>query len=162
MMDFTTVATPLGIFTLIADDQGLAQITLPGVTGPRQTENNEITSKHPVLQSGARQITEYTNGQRSVFDLPLHPHGTEFQQQVWEIIKNIPYGRTLSYGEIARKLGDHKKARAVGGAANANPLPLVIPCHRVIGSNGSLTGFAGGLNLKEKLLQLEQKYAKKR
>ena len=160
-MASTTVQTRFGTITLMADNQGLAQITLPGVTEPRQTENNEIT-KHPVLQSAAQQINEYTEGHRSVFDLPLHPLGTEFQQQVWEIIKNIPYGRTLSYGDIARKLGDLNKARAVGGAANANPLPLVIPCHRVIGADGSLTGFAGGLGLKEKLLRMEWESIKKR
>jgi methylated-DNA-[protein]-cysteine S-methyltransferase len=161
-MDSAIVQTRFGSITLVADEQGLAQIILPDITQSRQTTDEKITGQYPVLHAAARQITEYIEGRRFTFDLPLSLTGTQFQLQVWRIIKNIPYGQTLSYKDIARKLGDPKKARAVGGAANANPLPLVIPCHRVIGADGSLTGFAGGLGLKQKLLQLEQKYAIKR
>ena len=161
MMGSATVLTVFGPLTLLADKQGLARIILPDTAQPRQTTGENRAEKHPVLQTAARQIIEYTEERRCTFDLPLSLSGTKFQKQVWEIIKNIPYGQTLSYGDIARKLGDRNKARAVGGAANANPLPLMIPCHRVIGSDGSLTGFAGGLDLKEKLLLLEKSFKKR-
>lgn len=158
-MAAATVQTRFGPITLMSDDQGLTQIVLPDIAQSRQITDGKITEKYPVLQAAARQITEYTEGRRFTFDLQLSLSGTTFQKQVWGIIKNIPYGQTLSYGDIARKMGNLNKSRAVGGAANANPLPLVIPCHRVIGSDGNLTGFAGGLRLKEKLLQMEQELA---
>lgn len=107
------------------------------------------------LSEAAKQIVEYCEGNRTSFDFPLSIQGTEFQRRVWNIISRIPYGQTMSYGDIAEELGSRNKARAVGGAANANQLPLAIPCHRVVGSNGSLTGFAGGIKLKKLLLELE-------
>jgi len=102
-----------------------------------------------------RQLSDYLEGKRRVFELPLHLEGSEFQKEVWEAISNIPYGRTASYGEIARLIGKPGASRAVGAASGANPIPIVIPCHRVIGANGSLTGFGGGLALKRRLLALE-------
>lgn len=153
----TSVITPLGIFLVSCSDLGLTEIILPGNTHitpeDRCVKTKETT---PILKLAAKQITEYCTGKRTIFDLPLSVHGTEFQQQVWEIIRSIPYGQTMSYGAIARQLGSSGKARAVGGAAHANKLPLVIPCHRVIGSNGTLTGFAGGIELKKRLLHLEK------
>ncbi len=160
MTNSITVQTGIGPITLMANEQGLTQIILPGAAQSSQTKGEKIKGEHSVLQTAAQQIKEYTEGKRFTFDLPLSPDGTEFQKRVWRIIKNIPYGQTLSYGEIARKLGDHNKARAVGGAANANPLSLVVPCHRVVGSDGSLTGYAGGLDLKQKLLQFEKSFNK--
>ena len=152
-----TILTDIGPILLQADAGGLVGISLPkyfpratAVTASRMPDNS-------VLKKTNRQIKEYLQGKRTAFDLPLHVCGTDFQKKVWKIISEIPYGHTLSYGEIAGRLGNKGKARAVGGAAHANPLPLVIPCHRVIGTDGSLTGFGAGLELKNKLLQLEQR-----
>jgi len=151
----SAVQTSLGKVTLFADARGLTGIVLPG------TDRKELSSwypdggRNPILDEAARQIREYLDGSRTDFSLPVAVGGTPFQLRVWEAIRRIPYGRTMSYSDIALRLGHRNKARAVGGAANANPLPLIIPCHRVIGANGSLTGFAGGLTMKKKLLQLE-------
>jgi len=151
----TTVETDFGPITIIAAADGLREIVLPG--GRRKTDLpiSAGEGQDRILGRAAQQIREFLAGQRRTFSLPLSMHGTSFQQQVWKIIHAIPYGQTLSYGEIGEQLGSRNKARAVGGAAHANPLPLVIPCHRVIGSTGSLTGFAGGLPLKKRLLTLE-------
>lgn len=151
-----TIATRLGPVRILADDQGLTQIVLPGDGARKSQGSQETGSDHPLLVEAARQISAYLAGQGTVFALPLAPRGTPFQRRVWGIIARIPRGRTMTYGAIARELGGVGKARAVGAAAGANPLPLIIPCHRVIGTDGSLTGFAGGLALKEELLRLEQ------
>jgi methylated-DNA-[protein]-cysteine S-methyltransferase len=103
-----------------------------------------------------RQLQEYFAGNRRDFDLPLDPVGTEFQQQVWHVLRTIPYGETISYGEQARRLGDVNKSRAVGAANGRNPISIIVPCHRVVGSTGKLTGFAGGLDTKAWLLQHER------
>lgn len=108
-----------------------------------------------LIREAFRQITEYLAGRLKKFDLPLAPQGTEFQKRVWNVLASIPYGQTLSYGEVAALAGNPKACRAVGMANHHNPIVLVIPCHRVIGKNGSLTGFGGGLAVKEKLLRLE-------
>ena len=100
-------------------------------------------------------MREYFSGRRTEFDLPLAPEGTEFQRTVWRHLQDIPYGQTISYGELAKRVGNPKASRAVGAANGCNPLPIVIPCHRVIGANGKLTGFGGGLPTKEMLLSLE-------
>ena len=110
----------------------------------------------PLIKKAAAQITEYFDGKRKHFNLPLAPAGTDFQIAVWKALQNIPYGETSSYGEIAAMIGNPKASRAVGMANNRNPIVIIIPCHRVIGSNGSLTGFGGGLELKRQLLELEQ------
>lgn len=152
-----TFMTDLGPITLEADEKGLTAVSLPPPDRPRTPAKKETIPDDPLLQRAVRQISEYLQGKRTVLDLPLTVTGTDFQKKVWTTIREIPYGRTLSYGEIARRLGSPAKARAVGGAAHANALPLVIPCHRVIGADGSLTGFGGGLELKKKLLDLEQR-----
>ena len=103
------------------------------------------------------QLRSYFAGEREEFDLPLAPEGTPFQQEVWRRLCEIPYGETISYGELARRIGNPQASRAVGLANGSNPIPIVIPCHRVIGSNGKLTGYGGGLPIKEKLLALERK-----
>ena len=156
MLYSTSVKTPLGTFRISCDNTGLTEIILPDTNCNAQGNGTTETKEPPpLLKLAAKQIIEYCKGRRTIFDLPLSVNGTMFQQQVWDIIRHIPYGQTMSYGEIARQLGSTGKARAVGGAAHANRLPLVIPCHRVIGSNGTLTGFAGGIELKERLLNLE-------
>jgi len=148
-----TFDTALGLLRLQAETGGLTRIVLPGSGDTGEAVGLPAGPDHPLLAEAARQIKEYLTGRRTVFSLPLAPHGTPFQLRVWEIIRQIPWGRTMTYGAIASLLGDRAKARAVGGAAGANPLPLVIPCHRVIGADGSLTGFACGLALKELLLR---------
>ena len=109
-----------------------------------------------LLKSAAMQLKEYFEGQRTQFDLPLEPAGTDFQKAVWQALVGIPYGETRTYKEIAAKIACPKGCRAVGMANNKNPIAIIIPCHRVIGSNGKLVGYAGGLDIKEKLLKLEQ------
>ena len=109
-----------------------------------------------LLKEAIKQLNEYFEGKRSTFDLPLEPGGTEVQNKVWNALKEIPCGDTRSYGEIARIIGNEKASRAVGMANNKNPIPIIVPCHRVIGANGKLVGYAGGLDIKEKLLNLEK------
>ena len=110
----------------------------------------------PLLKEAARQLKSYFAGELKEFSLPLEPSGTDFMKQVWAALCGIPYGKTATYGEIAEKVGRPKAARAVGLANNRNPIPIFIPCHRVIGADGSLTGYAGGLDMKKKLLDLEK------
>ena len=110
----------------------------------------------PLIKKAASQLNEYFEGKRKTFDLPLNQQGTDFQLKIWNALQNIPYGETRSYGELAAMTGNPKASRAVGMANNRNPIPVIIPCHRIIGSDGSLTGYAGGLELKQKLLELEK------
>ena len=112
-----------------------------------------------LLKEAIKRLNEYFDGKRNSFDLPLAPEGTEFQNKVWNALKEIPLGETRSYGEIATTIGNKKASRAVGMANNKNPIMIMIPCHRVIGSNGKLVGYAGGIDVKEKLLNLEKNYA---
>ena len=114
-------------------------------------EENETA----LLKEAIKQLNEYLDGKRTLFDLPLEPKGTEFQKKVWNALKEIPFGETRSYGEIAKIIGNEKASRAVGMANNKNPIAIIVPCHRGIGANGKLVGYAGGLDLKKKLLQLE-------
>jgi len=145
----TVVDTPIGPLGLAASDSALQSVTFNG--GRLRPEG-----RSPVLDEAARQLKAYFEGELVAFDLPLELHGTEFQRQCWRALSTIPYGQTVSYGEQARRLGlGSDKARAVGAANGQNPLPLVLPCHRVIGADGSLTGFGGGLHLKRFLLELE-------
>jgi methylated-DNA-[protein]-cysteine S-methyltransferase len=117
--------------------------------------NNYDKKETPLIKKAANQIEEYFNGKRKVFDLPLVLHGTDFQVKVWKALQKIPFGKTHSYGEIAAMIGNPKACRAVGMANNRNPIAIIVPCHRVIGSDGSLTGYAGGLGIKQRLLELE-------
>ena len=119
-------------------------------------EENETA----LLKEAIKQLNEYLDGKRIFFDLPLDPKGTEFQKKVWNALKEIPFGETRSYGEIAKIIGNEKASRAVGMANNKNPIAIIVPCHRVIGANGKLVGYAGGLDIKEKLLNLEKKHEK--
>lgn len=109
-----------------------------------------------ILQKACKQLTEYFAGSRTFFDLPLAPDGTAFQQKVWQELRKIPYGETVSYGEIARRIGNPKACRAVGGANNKNPILIMIPCHRCIGVSGAMVGFGCGIKVKEQLLDLEK------
>lgn len=143
------ISSPIGPLALREEQSALVEIAFCG--SPDRDET-------PLLLEAARQLTEYFAGARRRFDLPLAPRGTAFQRAVWQALLEIPYGQTRSYADIARAVGRPLAFRAVGAANHANPLPLVIPCHRVIGRNGRLTGYAGGLDVKENLLRLEQEH----
>lgn len=119
-------------------------------------DSNDNIIETQLIKNALKQIEEYLKGKRLAFDLPLKPEGTVFQQEVWKELLNIPYGSTKSYKEIAISIGNEKACRAIGNANNKNPIPIIIPCHRVIGSNGKLVGYAGGLSIKEKLLNIEK------
>ena len=146
------VDTPVGPLTICSDKSAIKALRF-GVC--RETDAPEL----PVLQQCARQLQEYFSGRRRQFDLPLAPDGTPFQQSVWRALCQIPYGETRSYGAIAAQVGNPRAARAVGMANNRNPIPILIPCHRVVGASGKLVGYAGGLRTKEALLNLETQYA---
>lgn len=149
-----TYQMPVGPLTIVADETALLQIACDGRLQPEREplamRENELTAR------AAAQLEEYFAGQRRVFDLPLRPRGTAFQQRAWAALRTIPYGRTRTYRQIAEQIGCPKGFRAVGMANHRNPLLIVIPCHRVVGTDGSLTGFGGGLDMKRFLLELEQ------
>lgn len=155
MTSYTRMASPIGPLLLVADSSGLRQILFPYEGRPAQPEaewEEDSSAFHEIV----RQLEAYFAGQLEVFDVPLAPEGTPFQQKVWTKLCDIPYGETISYRELARRLGNPNASRAVGLANGSNPIPIIIPCHRVIGSNGKLTGYGGGLPIKEKLLALEK------
>lgn len=150
-MRYGVIATRFGTMYATVDDRGrLAALSIGG-GAPGDAQRDDEAVAHV-----AREIGEYETGERRTFTLALAPAGTAFQLRVWEALCTIPYGETRSYGELARMLGDPNLMRAVGGANNANPIALVVPCHRVIGANGALVGYAGGLPLKDALLRFER------
>jgi methylated-DNA-[protein]-cysteine S-methyltransferase len=150
------LTTPIGKLLLAADALGLSQVWFE--TGKHRKEPDPAWQHHPAKLTFARkQLEEYFAGERQAFDLPLHPVGTTFQVNVWLTLADIPYGNTISYAELARRIGQPLAVRAVGAANGRNPLPIVLPCHRVIGSDGSLTGFGGGLPTKRFLLGMEDR-----
>ena len=153
---FKFVATPVGRLKLVASNDGLAAILWEN-DNPRRVPLNIVGSDddHPQLVAAERQLGEYFAGRRKTFDLALDFAGTAFQKSVWQALLAIPFGETRSYAEIARQIGNPTAVRAVGAANGKNPISIVAPCHRVIGSNGKLTGFAGGLDAKAYLLELE-------
>lgn len=146
-MSRLVIDTPLGRLALTGTDDALTGLTL--------RPDREDSAPNPFLERAAAEIAEYFTGSRRTFDLPLAPEGTEFQKKVWAALCAIPYGETRSYGQIAAAVGNPKGARAVGMACNRNPIGIVIPCHRVVGADGALTGYFGGLDLKAALLRLE-------
>jgi len=151
-MRYSTLTTPIGELLLTADDDGaLTAVHLPN----RHGDTDGWERDDALLEPARRQLTEYFAGERTAFDLPLRPSGAPFQLRVWEALQRIPYGETASYGEIARELGHPTASRAVGAANGRNPIAIVVPCHRVIGADGSLTGYGGGLECKRALLDLE-------
>jgi len=146
--------TPIGRLLLAGDDEALRSIGFPEGSQRRDPDPDWIFNEQPFTDVRL-QLTEYFAGQRQDFDLPLAPGGTEFQRQVLDELRKIPYGTTRTYGEIAARIGRPRAVRAVGAANGWNPIPIIIPCHRVIGASGDLTGFGGGLPVKEALLRLE-------
>lgn len=153
-MYYRYLTTPIGDLLLAGDDDGLSLIGFPKGKMRRDPEPDWIFNEKPFSEA-VRQLEQYFAGERKDFDLPLHLTGTDFQVQVLEELQRIPYGQTTSYGVIAERIGRPKAMRAVGAANGRNPIPIVIPCHRVIGSSGDLTGFGGGLDTKAELLRLE-------
>ncbi len=148
------IETPLGKMRICEDGQGISAVEFCD-------EAEEICgagdkSENPLLRQCAKQLSEYFAGKRKKFGLPLSPSGTDFQKAVWKELENIPYGETATYGELAERIKNRKAARAVGMANHNNPISIIIPCHRCIGKDGSLTGYAGGLDKKAFLLELEK------
>ncbi len=145
-----TYPSPIGTLEIIASNGAITEI--------RFTENQteHINNATGILKEACKQLEEYFQHKRKDFSLPLAPSGTDFQKKVWNILKEIPYGQVVSYKEISRRLGNEKQIRAAANANGRNPILIFIPCHRVIGSNGTLTGYSGGLDKKKKLLEIEQ------
>lgn len=151
----TAVQSPVGPLLLAVSDEGLYAIEFQPSRHPVARAEAWREGDHPLLEQARAQLEEYFAGTRRGFDLPLAPHGTAFQRTVWRTLATIPYGETLSYAQLAARVGRPGAARAVGAANGRNPLPIVLPCHRVIGARGDLTGFGGGLPVKRFLLELE-------
>ena len=153
--------TPIGVLRLVGDDDHLVRVDLPNTAAldPDPAWRPARGGLPAALRRAKRQLREYFDGGRRAFDLPLDPAGTDFQRRVWQQLGRIPYGETLSYGALARRLRRPGAARAVGAANGRNPLAVVVPCHRVIGADGALTGYGGGLPVKQALLALERRVA---
>ena len=156
-MKYTQIKSPVGTITLVTNDKALVAIHFEK-NGRRVERDWEKADRHPILEKAKRQLTEFFSGKRTQFDLPCEFSGTAFQKKVWKTLGSIPYGETRSYADIARKVGSPKAFRAVGAANGRNPIPIIYPCHRVIGANGTLTGFGGGLKAKDILLKLESQH----
>ena len=154
MILFRHLDSPVGTLTLAATDDGLHAIEFPRNRHPADRED-WMPGDHRVLDLAARQLDAYFAAKRCDFDLPLAPRGTDFQRTVWMTLAGIGYGETISYAQLAQRVGKPTAMRAVGAANGRNPLPIVLPCHRVIGADGALTGFGGGLPTKQFLLELE-------
>jgi methylated-DNA-[protein]-cysteine S-methyltransferase len=159
-LSYKEIDSPVGKLKLVASEDGLVAV-LWEAERPNRVKLNamNLDPSHPVLIEAERQFAEYFSGARKEFELPLDPRGTYFQKKVWQALREIPFGETRSYLDLARAIGSAKAVRAVGAANGKNPLSIVVPCHRVLGADGSLTGFAGGLKAKAKLLALEGRAA---
>ena len=154
-MYHTTYQSPLGEIAITANDQGITALAFQQGAAPLEIAQTSVANEQPFIEI-KQQLSEYFEGTRTKFNLALAPQGTAFQQSVWQALIEIPYGKTVSYGWLAKHINNEKAVRAVGSANGANPIALIIPCHRVIGANKKLTGYAGGLALKAKLLMHEQ------
>ncbi len=156
-LSFTRIPSPVGELTLVAGDAGLVAVSWEHDDFDRvRLDDMAEDGAHPVLVETAAQLGDYFAGARTAFDLPLDLRGTDFQKMIWSALLTIPFGETRSYGAIARQIGQPTASRAVGAANGRNPISIIVPCHRVIGSDGSLTGFAGGMAAKRLLLGLER------
>jgi methylated-DNA-[protein]-cysteine S-methyltransferase len=155
-LSYKLVDSPVGVLKLVASEKGLVAI-LWEKDNPLRVRISHVMNKplHPVLVRTEKELNEYFEGARHAFSVPLDMRGTPFQKQVWEALLGIPFGETRSYGDLAKRLGNRAAGRAVGAANGRNPIAIIVPCHRVIGATGKLTGFAGGLAAKAHLLRLE-------
>lgn len=147
-MKYKVFSTPAGWIKLIEDQGFLVKLEL-------LNDREEGGQESILLEETEKQLSAYFRGERKSFDLPLKFHGTDFQEKVWKVLQTIPYGQTRSYKQVAEAIGNEKASRAVGGANNKNPLPILVPCHRVVGSNGAMVGYGLGLPVKKQLLALE-------
>ncbi len=147
--------TVIGVLTIRDEDGCITHLLLPGSAKWTDAFREELRGETPLIRKAFRQVEEFLAGKRRDFDLPLAPRGTDFQQRVWAELLKISYGKLASYGEIARRVGSPRACRAVGMANNVNPISIIIPCHRVIGSGGKLVGYGGGLDMKRWLLNME-------
>lgn len=156
-MAYTIMASPLGLLRMVASEQGLIAVLWPD-DDPKRVPLGAMAEdvNHPILRETARQLDDYFSRRSTTFDVPLDLRGTAFQRTVWAALRTIPFGETRSYAAIAARIGRPAAVRAVGAANGRNPLSIIVPCHRVIGSGGALTGFAGGMAAKERLLRLER------
>lgn len=157
MMRYTYLDSPIGPLLIAGDEAGIRRISFPGGKRTLKPDPDWVEDEN-AFPEARRQLTAYFAGELTEFDLPLAPETTPFQSRVLTELRKVPYGATVSYGELARRVGNPKASRAVGMANGRNPIPIVIPCHRVIGANGDLTGFGGGLDTKRKLLALERRF----
>ena len=155
-MNYSVMESPIGALTIVSSDGALVAILMDGHHRPPVPESAWGERVDDALPEATRQLAEYFAGRRRAFDLPLAPSGTDFQRQVWAALAEIPYGETRSYGQIAAAIGRPGASRAVGMANGRNPVSVVVPCHRVVGASGSLTGYAGGPERKQFLLDLER------
>ena len=155
---YKVIESPVGKLKLVASDNGLVAILWEN-DNPRRVKLTELleNERHPILVNAEQQLGEYFSGKRNSFSVVLDMRGTRFQKDVWEALLAIPFGETRSYSQLAKRLGNPRATRAVGAANGRNPLSIIVPCHRVIGSSGKLTGFAGGVDKKARLLSLEKK-----
>ncbi len=155
MLAYDQFETPQGTLLVTATDKGLAGVYFKGQKHLPKKREWRRDARHPVLRQARRELLEYFAGKRKRFDVALDPHGTPFQRSVWRSIAKVAFGRTITYGELAQRAGHPGSARAAGAATGRNPLGIIVPCHRIVGANGSLTGYAGGLARKRALLELE-------
>lgn len=156
-LSFMEMPSPVGVLKLVATDTALVAVLWEN-EDPKRVRLAELieNTQHPILLETQKQLNEYFAGQRQKFDMPLDFEGTEFQQKVWQALLTIPFGETRSYKDIAEQIGNVKAVRAVGAANGKNPISIIAPCHRVVGANGKLVGFAGGLENKDILLKIEK------
>ena len=154
MLHYKNIKSPLGKITLVATDDALIALYVNDEVMPKlELAKKNVT--HKILVQAEHQLNEYFEGHRNKFTIPLNPEGTQFQNKAWKALSSIPFGKIWSYGQQAKSLNSPNGQRAVGGANGKNPIPIIIPCHRVIGSTGKLTGFSGGMSMKVFLLKLE-------
>ena len=162
MKHYLTIPSPLGTLRLLASSKGITGVYFEQHKHLRPDNDSQHDPASSLLQEAARQIAAYLAGERQSFDLPLDfDHGTPFQHQVWQALQTIPYGSTISYGQLAQRIERPKAVRAVGAANGRNPLSMIIPCHRVIAASGDLHGYAGGLERKRVLLEMEKSFSKR-
>ncbi|MDX9888808.1 MAG: methylated-DNA--[protein]-cysteine S-methyltransferase [Anaerovoracaceae bacterium] len=153
MKSRTYVKCKIGYWELVEENGKITALDFIGELA--EDEKEMTTNTNPILDKGKKQLEEYFNGRRQEFSLPIHLEGTAFQKRVWQALQEIPYGTTKSYQEVAENVGNKNSVRAVGGANNRNPISIIVPCHRVIGKDGTLVGYGGGLDVKAFLLKLE-------
>jgi methylated-DNA-[protein]-cysteine S-methyltransferase len=153
---FDGMSTPVGRIHIVVSDEALLRIYFPTDTW---SETYVRKLEHPLIVAAKKQLDEYFKGERTIFDLPLDAAGTPFQKRAWNVLRNIPYGTTISYTEEARRMKHPLSVRAAGSANGKNPLPIIVPCHRVVAKDGGMGGYSGGVKCKAALLQLEQQYS---